>query len=66
MSDYRIEAATKEEWAERALAAEAKLAKAVEGLRFYGGVMPVSFSPGQDGGAKARSTLAELTGGKDE
>jgi hypothetical protein len=26
MSDYRIEAATKEEWAERALRAEAKLA----------------------------------------
>ena len=25
MSDYRIEAATKEEWAERALRAEAKL-----------------------------------------
>jgi hypothetical protein len=30
MSDYRIEAATKEEWANRALVAEAKLAKAVE------------------------------------
>ena len=45
---------------------EAKLAKAVEGLRFYGGVMPVSFSPGQDGGAKARTTLAELKGSKDE
>ena len=29
MSDYRIEAATKEEWAERALRAEAELAKAV-------------------------------------
>ena len=28
MSDYRIEAATKEEWANRALAAEAKLDKA--------------------------------------
>jgi len=26
MTDYRIEAATKEEWAERALRAEAKLA----------------------------------------
>ena len=32
MSDYRIEAATKEEWAERALRAEAKLAKAVADL----------------------------------
>ena len=29
MSDYRIEAASKEEWAERALKAEAKLAKAM-------------------------------------
>jgi hypothetical protein len=33
MSDYRIEAATKEEWANRALIAEAKLTKAVEALR---------------------------------
>lgn len=33
MSDYRIEAATKEEWAARALAAEAKLAEAVATLR---------------------------------
>jgi hypothetical protein len=33
MSDYRIESATKEEWANRALSAEAKLAKAVEALR---------------------------------
>ena len=66
MSDYRIEAATKEEWAERALAAEAKLAKAVETLKRYGGVMPIAFTPIQDGGYKARSTLAELTGGKDE
>lgn len=45
---------------------EAKLAKAVEALRFYGGVMPVSFLPAQDGGGKARTTLAELKGGKDE
>ena len=30
MSDYMIECATKEEWVERALRAEAKLAKAVE------------------------------------
>jgi hypothetical protein len=33
MSDYRIDAATKEEWAIRALNAEAKLAKAVGALR---------------------------------
>ena len=33
MNDYRIEAASKQEWAERALAAEAKLAIAVEALR---------------------------------
>ena len=46
------------------LAAEAKLAKAVEALRFYGGVMPDSFSPSQDGGSKARTTLAELKGEK--
>ena len=32
MSDYRIEAATKEEWAARALAAEERLAKAVDTL----------------------------------
>jgi len=32
MSDYRVEAATKEEWAERALRAEAELAKAVADL----------------------------------
>jgi hypothetical protein len=32
MTDYRIEAATKEEWAERALRAETKLQKAVEAL----------------------------------
>ena len=32
MSDYRIEAASKEEWAERALKAEAVLAKAAQEL----------------------------------
>ena len=45
---------------------ESKLAKAVETLKRYGGVMPVAFAPIQDGGYKARTTLAELTGGKDE
>lgn len=33
MSDYRIEAATKEEWANRAFNAEAKLDKAMGALR---------------------------------
>jgi len=32
--------------------------RAEEVLRFYGGVMPISFAPGQDGGEKARATLA--------
>jgi len=36
MSDYRIEAATKEEWAIRAMNAETKLAKAVEALQKIG------------------------------
>ena len=39
---------------------EAKLAKAVETLKRYGGVMPIAFTPIQDGGYKARTTLAEL------
>ena len=43
---------------------EAKLAKAVDMLMFYGGVMPNAFSPIQDGGEKARTTLAELKGEK--
>ena len=47
-------------------ALKAKLAKAVETLKSYGGVMPVAFTPIQDGGYKARATLAELTGGKDD
>ena len=33
MSDYRVDAATKEEWAYRALKAEARLAKMVFALR---------------------------------
>ena len=41
---------------------EAKLAKAVETLKRYGGVMPIAFTPIQDGGYKARTALAELTG----
>jgi len=35
MGDYRIEAATKEEWSNRAFNAEAKLAKAMEALREF-------------------------------
>jgi len=46
--------------------AEAKLAKAVDTLMFYGGVMPNAFLPIQDGGEKARTTLAELKGETDE
>jgi hypothetical protein len=38
----------------------AKLAKAVDTLMFYGGVMPNAFLPIQDGGEKARTTLAEI------
>jgi hypothetical protein len=37
MTDYRIEAATKEEWAERALRAEAKLAGGRTGAVCEGG-----------------------------
>jgi hypothetical protein len=63
MTDYRIEAATKEEWAERALRAEAKLAKAVEAA-FYEG-----FYEGNEGGRvspawKQSDALAELKGDK--
>ena len=64
---------------------EAKLAKAVEALAFYGDERnyeaeyiaddcgccgswyePKIHKDGQDSGDKARATLAELTGGKDE
>jgi hypothetical protein len=53
MSDYRIEAATKEEWALRALKAEAKLAKTVKALEFYAYV-------DDDQGALARQALEEI------
>ena len=52
------------ELADRIEELEAKLAKAVEALERYGGVMPVAFTPIEDGGYKARKTLAELKGGK--
>lgn len=57
MTDYRIEAATKEEWAERALRAEVKLAKAVGTLEFYayGGVTPRHR-------LRAQKILAEIKG----
>jgi hypothetical protein len=74
MSDYRIEAATKEEWAERALRAEAKLQKAVEalgGIEIYGSDTLSGRADGlsdetwyRDGvremRSRARTTLAEL------
>ena len=50
------------EAADRIEELEAKLTKAVEALMFYGGVMPNAFLPIQDGGEKARTTLAELKG----
>jgi hypothetical protein len=59
MSDYRIEAATKEEWANRALVAEAKLAKAVEALREIAGSVPYADNPWHI----ALAALAELEGG---
>ena len=43
---------------------EALLAKAVDTLMFYGGVMPNAFLPIHDGGEKARTTFAELKGEK--
>ena len=59
MTDYRIDAATKEEWAARAFAAEAKLAKAVDTLaRIVRG--------DDDAHNWAIWTLAELKGGKHE
>ena len=59
------EAAIKDDAAKNIHYAEiqAKLAKAVETLKRYGGVMPIAFAPIQDGGYKARTTLAELKGG---
>jgi hypothetical protein len=48
------------------VAAETKLARAVDTLMFYGGVMPNAFLPIQDGGEKARTTLAELKGETDD
>lgn len=54
------------------LEAEAKLAKAVEALRFYSTqdvcyprTGPVSFAGFDDNGRKARATLAEIEGEKD-
>jgi hypothetical protein len=42
------------------IAAEDKLAKTVDTLMFYGGVMPNAFLPIQDGGEKARATLDDM------
>ena len=69
MSDYRIEAATKEEWVNRALIAEAKLTKAVDELQLASaellvigvmGLHPTALTAAN----KARDVLAELEGGK--
>jgi hypothetical protein len=63
MSDYRIEAATKDEWANRALIAEAKLAKAVAGLRKIADHKHFSRDQGWTQNAEARiasATLAEI------
>jgi hypothetical protein len=49
-----------EEAAYRIEELEAKLAKAVDTLMFYGGVMPNAFLPIQDGGEKARATLDDM------
>jgi hypothetical protein len=81
MTDYRIEAATKEEWAERALRADAKLAKAVEALEIVSNYRKNCHDYDDDIGhdlrtfeeedierieALARTTLAELKGQNDE
>lgn len=74
MIDYRIEAATKEEWAERALRAEAKLAKAIDALEWIGsgkfeGRVLVSLPPLtllDKASYLARTTLANLKGNVNE
>jgi hypothetical protein len=68
MSDYRIEAATKEEWAIRAMNAETKLAKAVEYLRKIAAYTHIgTHDQGivQNAEARiARAVLAHLEGGE--
>ena len=63
MSDYRIEAATKEEWAERALRAEAKLAAAKYEIDFCHAQLEAwqSMAPPATKGL-LRKRLAELKG----
>jgi len=39
---------------------KARAERAEAALRFYGGVMPISFAPGQDGGERARAALAQI------
>jgi hypothetical protein len=59
MSDYRIEAATKEEWAVRALIAEAKLAKAMKAMQFWSQAQ----EPDVDAAINLmQATIAELKG----
>ena len=76
MSDYRIEAATKEEWAERALKAEAKLSNAVEALGLLDKAAGETARMGAATGPHwtrltialliSRATLAEMKGPADD
>ena len=61
MDDYRIEAATKEEWASRAFNAEAKLAKAMECLQWIMNHRGECFIP-EPWDDMAKDLLAELEG----
>ena len=59
MSDYRIEAGTREEWAVRALKAEAKLAKAMKAMQFWSQAQ----EPDVDAAINLmQATIAELKG----
>ena len=71
MSDYRIEAATKEEWAERALKAEAKLEKLSRAARPFSAIKIKDgmSQPGEIGRTDVtnlRAALAELKGPADD
>ena len=64
MTDYRIEAATKEEWAERALRAEARAERLEEALLWCSGSDDFN-----EGGVVRKGWLkvcAPLLGGKDD
>jgi len=59
MSDYKIDAATKEEWALRAWSAEAKLAKAEARIEALEDRLQAAI----DGAKKAEAYAAEMEGG---